>query len=103
VVRSGGTLQSADTASAKELMAQARGVQGLVDWTTSRSAGKAPSPRWRRHRFILEGPVRAEENQPQRGRGFTTPPSRPDGQPSRARNATWTRHSAAQRKKKYYN
>jgi magnesium chelatase subunit I len=41
----GGTMQSADTASAKELLAQAKGVQGLVELAEHLKIGpKAPEP-----------------------------------------------------------
>ncbi len=39
----GGTLQSADTAPAKELLGQARGVQGLVELTDRLNVGAKPS------------------------------------------------------------
>ena len=64
----GGTLQSADTASAKELLSQARGVQGLVELADHLKVGsKAPEPVLASAvDFVLEGPLRAEKNQPQR-------------------------------------
>ncbi len=39
----GGTLQSADTASARELLAQARGVQGLVELAAGLNLGAKPA------------------------------------------------------------
>src|SRR5439155_18922320 len=53
----GGTLQSADTASAKDLLAQARGVQGLVDLAEHLKVGsKAAEPALASAvDFILEG------------------------------------------------
>jgi magnesium chelatase subunit I len=53
----GGTLQSADTASAKDLLAQARGVQGLVEMTEHLKVGaKAPEPALASAvDFVLEG------------------------------------------------
>jgi magnesium chelatase subunit I len=53
----GGTMQSADTASAKELLAQARGVQGLIELAEHLKIGqKAPEPALASAvDFILEG------------------------------------------------
>ena len=64
----GGSLQSADTSSAKELLAQARGRAG------ARRAGRASADsdqrrrnrRWRRLSISSRRSVRAEEDQPQR-------------------------------------
>ena len=53
----GGTLQTADTSSAKDLLSQARGVQGLVELADHLKIGnKAPEPALASAvDFVLEG------------------------------------------------
>ena len=68
----GGSLQTSDTSSAKELLAQARGVQGLVELTEHlppRTEGIGGGARVRRG-LRPRRPVRAEEDQPQRRAGL---------------------------------
>ena len=65
----GGTLQSADTASAKELLAQARGVQGLIELAEHLQLGAKAVGAGARlgRRLRARRALRAEEDQPQRG------------------------------------
>ena len=81
----GGTLQSADTASAKDLLSQARGVQGLVELADHLKVGsKAPEPALASAvDFILEGLYAQKKISRSEDRGYhAAEPAR--RQPSRA-------------------
>ena len=91
----GGTLQSADTASAKDLLAQARGVQGLVELTEHLQVGaKAPEPALASAvDFVLEGLYAQKKISRSDERGYHAaeqPQRRPTRVPTSAR---WTKVS----------
>ena len=68
----GGTLQGADTASAKELLAQARGVQGLIELAEQLKAGAQPSEPALASAvdFVLEGLYAQKKIQRSDDRGY---------------------------------
>ena len=93
----GGSLQTADTASAKDLLAQARGVQGLVELADHLQIGIEGVGAGDRvgRRLRARRAVRAEEDQPQRRARLPrrrTAAAPPDGA---RRGARYRRRTAA--------
>jgi len=101
----GGTLQSADTAPARELVAQARGVQGLVELAEHLKLGsKAPEPALASAiDFVLEGLYAQKKISRSEDRGYhAAEPVR--RQPARASDRDLDEGiTLPSGKKKYYN
>ena len=103
----GGSLPLSDSTSADEVIAQTRGVQGLRELADAAPAlpPGAPAPAVASAiDFVLEGPLRAEEDQPQRRARLRRRRSGAAAQPTRREEPALDEEiRMPSGKKKYYN